>query len=163
MCLNYNKPFLFEPLLYNDPLTKKSNEEYNKKKHEYITYFYSEFSKPDYNVSIIKIEFPFNESILDDYNNVNTISYCEEILLNTFGKTMKPFVFLSAGMKFSNFYKSMSISMKLNINCLGFLCGRSLWQDSIDIFCNQSNTEFIKWLENQGLERVEKLKSTLDL
>ena len=87
----------------------------------------------------------------------------EEILLNTFGKTMKPFVFLSAGMKFSNFYKSMSISMKLNINCLGFLCGRSLWQDSIDIFCNQSNTEFIKWLENQGLERVEKLKSTLDL
>ena len=72
--------------------------------------------------------------ILDDYNNVNTISYCEEILLNTFGKTMKPFVFLSAGMKFSNFYKSMSISMKLNINCLGFLCGRSLWQDSIDIF-----------------------------
>ena len=163
MCLNLNKPFLFEPLLYNDPLTKKSNEEYNKKKHEYIKYFYSEFSKPDYNVSIIKIEFPFNESILDDYNNVNTINYCEEILLNTFGKTMKPFVFLSAGMKFSNFYKSMSISMKLNINCLGFLCGRSLWQDSIDIFCNQSNTEFIKWLENQGLERVEKLKSTLDL
>ena len=94
---------------------------------------------------------------------MNTISYCEEILLNTFGKTMKPFVFLSAGMKFSNFYKSMSISMKLDINCLGFLCGRSLWQDSIDIFCNQSNTEFIKWLENQGLERVEKLKSTLDL
>ena len=67
------------------------------------------------------------------------------------------------GIATSNFYKSMSISMKLNINCLGFLCGRSLWQDSIDIFCNQSNTEFIKWLENQGLERVEKLKSTLDL
>ena len=102
---------------------------------------------------------------LDDFNFIleESPKFCEEILLNTFGKTMKPFVFLSAGMKFSNFYKSMSISMKLNINCLGFLCGRSLWQDSIDIFCNQSNTEFIKWLENQGLERVEKLKSTLDL
>ena len=70
---------------------------------------------------------------------------------------------LNNALPFGMFDNAINISMKLNINCLGFLCGRSLWQDSIDIFCNQSNTEFIKWLENQGLERVEKLKSTLDL
>ena len=47
------------------------------------------------------------------------------------------------------------------INFLGFLCGRSIWQDSIDIFCKSGQENFLDWINVEGKERVQKLKNAV--
>lgn len=166
ICKKFNIPFLFEPLLYCDPNSGLSYEEFCKKKPQYIKYFYSEFSKQEYFIDIIKIEFPFNEDEVKGFesnNNKNLYSSndCQNILQDVFYDSKVPFVFLSAGMKFNNFYNSLSLAKSSGIDFTGFLCGRSIWYDAINIFSCDSNEKFINWILNEGKSRLVKLKSTL--
>ena len=71
------------------------------------------------------------------------------------------FVFLSAGMKFNNFYNSLSLAKSSAVDFTGFLCGRSIWYDAINIFSCDSNEKFVNWILNEGKSRLVKLKSTL--
>ena len=86
---------------------------------------------------------------------------CEKLLQDTFSQSTTPFVFLSAGMKFNNFYNSLCLAKSSNINFLGFLCGRSLWYDSINIFANSNQELFIDWIQTEGIRRINKLKSAI--
>ena len=166
ICYQNNIPFLFEPLLYFDDSIGYNMSDYHKKKPEYISFFYSEFSKLDYLVDIIKIEFPFNEFEIKEFENdksnfLYTMKDCEKLLQDTFSHPSTPFVFLSAGMKFNNFYNSLCLAKSANINFLGFLCGRSLWYDSINIFANSNHELFIDWIKSEGIRRINKLKSAI--
>ena len=69
-----------------------------------------------------------------------------------FENVTTPFVFLSAGMKFNNFLQSLELAKSSKINFLGFLCGRSIWQDSIDIFCKFGKEKFQYWIDGEGEE-----------
>ena len=64
-------------------------------------------------------------------------------------------------MKFNNFLHSLELAKSSKINLLGFLCGRSIWQDSIDIFCQSNQDNFLDWLNLEGRQRVKKLKNAL--
>ena len=166
ICKKFNIPFLFEPLLYYDSNSGLSHEEFCKKKPQYIKYFYSEFSKQEYFIDIIKIEFPFNEDEVKGFESTNNKNFysnndCQNILQDVFYDSKVPFVFLSAGMKFNNFYNSLSLAKSSGIDFTGFLCGRSIWYDAINIFSCDSNEKFINWILNEGKSRLVKLKSTL--
>ena len=166
ICKKFNVPFLFEPLLYYDSNSGLSHEEFCKKKPQYIKYFYSEFSKQEYFIDIIKIEFPFNEDEVKGFESNNNKNFysnndCQNILQDVFYDSKVPFVFLSAGMKFNNFYNSLSLAKSSGIDFTGFLCGRSIWYDAINIFSCDSNEKFINWILNEGKSRLVKLKSTL--
>ena len=166
ICKKFNIPFLFEPLLYYDSNSGLSYEEFCKKKPQYIKYFYSEFSKQEYFIDIIKIEFPFNEDEVKGFESNNNKNFysnndCQNILQDVFYDSKVPFVFLSAGMKFNNFYNSLSLAKSSGIDFTGFLCGRSIWYDAINIFSCDSNEKFVNWILNEGKSRLVKLKSTL--
>jgi len=166
ICKKFNIPFLFEPLLYYDSNSGLSYEEFCKKKPQYIKYFYSEFSKQEYFIDIIKIEFPFNEDEVKGFESNNNKNFysnndCQNILQDVFYDSKVPFVFLSAGMKFNNFYNSLSLAKTSGIDFTGFLCGRSIWYDAINIFSCDSNEKFVNWILNEGKSRLVKLKSTL--
>ena len=64
-------------------------------------------------------------------------------------------------MKFNNFLNNLDFAKTPNINTLVFLCERSLWQDSINIFSTKDNESFLNWLDKEGLNRINKLKKTL--
>ena len=166
ICKNYNLPFLFEPLLYFDDSLGYNIEEFYKRKPQHVSYFYKEFSKLKYSIDIIKIEFPFNEFEVKGFDNDNSYNWysfkdCEKLLKDTFMDFSTPFVFLSAGMNFNNFYKSLSLAKSSGINFLGFLCGRSIWYDAIDIFANSDQEMFINWIKNEGKNRITKLISVI--
>ena len=166
ICKKFNIPFLFEPLLYYDSNSGLSYEEICKKKPQYIKYFYSEFSKQEYFIDIIKIEFPFNEDEVKGFESNNNKNFysnndCQNIFQDVFYDSKVPFVFLSAGMKFNNFYNSLSLAKSSGIDFTGFLCGRSIWYDAINIFSCDSNEKFVNWILNEGKSRLVKLKSTL--
>ena len=166
ICKVLDIPYLFEPLLYFDEDTNIDYHSYLLKKPIYIKSFYKEFSKEEYQVDIIKIEFPFNEFEVNGFENDNTSTIyshenCSEIMQECFENATTPFVFLSAGMKFNNFLQSLELAKSSKINFLGFLCGRSIWQDSIDVFCNSGEEKFKDWIDGEGTERLQKLKNSI--
>ena len=166
ICKVLGMPYLFEPLLYYDERTKIDYQSYLLKKPIYIKCLYQEFSKEEYQIDIIKIEFPFNEFEVNGFENdgnASIYSYenCSEIIKECFEYNLKPFVFLSAGMKFNNFLHSLELAKSSKIDFLGFLCGRSIWQDSIDIFCKSGQDNFMDWINMEGLQRVKKLKNVI--
>jgi len=166
ICKDLDMPYLFEPLLYFDEDTNIDYHSYLLKKPIYIKSFYKEFSKEEYQVDVIKIEFPFNEFEVSGFENDNTSAIysrenCSEIMQECFENVTTPFVFLSAGMKFNNFLQSLELAKSSKINFLGFLCGRSIWQDSIDIFCKFGKEEFQDWIDGEGKERMQKLKNSI--
>ena len=166
ICKVLDIPYLFEPLLYFDEDTNIDYHSYLLKKPIYIKSFYKEFSKEEYQVDIIKIEFPFNEFEVNGFENDNTSTIyshenCCEIMKECFENAATPFVFLSAGMKFNNFLQSLELAKSSKINFLGFLCGRSIWQDSIDVFCNSGEEKFKDWIDGEGTERMQKLKNSI--
>lgn len=166
ICKDLDIPYLFEPLLYYDEDINIDYHNYLLKKPIYIKSFYKEFSKEEYQIDIIKIEFPFNEFEINGFENDNTSTIyshenCSEIMQECFENVTTPFVFLSAGMKFNNFLQSLELAKSSKINFLGFLCGRSIWQDSIDIFCKSGQEKFLDWINVEGKERVQKLKNAV--
>ncbi len=166
ICKDLEMPYLFEPLLYFDERSHIDYQSYLLKKPIYIKFFYEEFSKDEYQIDIIKIEFPFNEFEVNGFENDGTSSIysyenCSEIMRECFENSLKPFVFLSAGMKFNNFLHSLELAKSSQIDFLGFLCGRSIWQDSIDIFCKSGHYNFIDWINLEGKRRVKKLKNII--
>ena len=166
ICKDLDIPYLFEPLLYFDEGANIDYQSYLLKKPIYIKYLYKEFSKEEYEIDIIKIEFPFNEDQVNGFENdgissIYSYENCYEIMIECFENCTTPFVFLSAGMKFNNFLHSLELAKSSKINLLGFLCGRSIWQDSIDIFCKSGQDNFMDWLNLEGKQRVKKLKNVL--
>ena len=166
ICKSLDIPYLFEPLLYYDEGTEIDYQSYLLKKPVYIKYLYKEFSKEEYQIDIIKIEFPFNEVQVNGFENdgissIYSYENCSEIMRECFGNSKIPFVFLSAGMKFNNFLHSLELAKSSKIDFLGFLCGRSIWQDSIDIFCKSGQDSFMDWINLEGKQRVQKLKNVI--
>ena len=166
ICVELGIPYLFEPLLYFDEGINIDYQSYLFKKPIYIKSLYKEFSKEEYQIDVIKIEFPFNEFEVSGFENDNTSSIysyenCSEIMQECFEHVTTPFVFLSAGMKFNNFKHSLELAKSSKINFLGFLCGRSIWQDSIDIFCKSGQEKFIDWINVEGKERLQNLKNSI--
>ena len=166
ICNDLEIPYLFEPLLYFDERTKIDYQSYLLKKPIYIKYLYQEFSHEEYQIDIIKIEFPFNEFEVNGFQNDGTAaiySYenCSDIMRECFENGSTPFVFLSAGMKFNNFLHSLELAKSSKIDFLGFLCGRSIWQDSIDIFCKYGEDKFLNWINEEGQKRLQKLKNSI--
>jgi len=166
ICKELDIPYLFEPLLYYDDDINLDYHSYLLKKPLYIKSFYKEFSKDEYQIDIIKIEFPFNEVEVNGFENdhsslIYSQENCSEIMQECFENATTPFVFLSAGMKFNNFLQSLELAKSSKINFLGFLCGRSIWQDSIDIFCKSGEDKFLDWINKEGNERLTKLKNSI--
>ena len=166
ICKDLDIPYLFEPLLYFDEDNNIDHDSYLLKKPIYIRSFYKEFSKEEYQIDIIKIEFPFNEFEVNGFeNDSSSLIYsqesCSEIMQECFENATTPVVFLSAGMKFNNFLQSLEIAKSSKINFLGFLCGRSIWQDSIDIFCKSGEDKFLNWMDEEGQKRLQKLKNSI--
>ena len=166
ICKDLDMPYLFEPLLYFDERVKIDYQSYLLKKPIYIKYLYQEFSKEEYQIDIIKIEFPFNEFEVNGFENdgnssIYSYENCSEIIEECFENSSTPFVFLSAGMKFNNFLNSLELAKSSKIDFLGFLCGRSIWQDSIDIFCKSGQDNFMDWINLEGVQRVKKLKNVI--
>ena len=166
ICKDLDIPYLFEPLLYFDEGAEIEYQRYLLKKPVYIKYLYKEFSKEEYQIDIIKIEFPFNEAQVKGFENdgissIYSYENCSEIMKECFENGTTPFVFLSAGMKFNNFLNSLELAKSSKIDFLGFLCGRSIWQDSIDIFCKSGQDSFMDWINLEGKQRVQKLKNVL--
>jgi tagatose 1,6-diphosphate aldolase len=114
-----------------------------------------EFSRPEYKVDILKVEFPVV---------AGTAEWSHREVLEWFRATdhaaSVPYIFLSAGIDISSFVNSLELAAEAGAAFSGVLCGRALWQDGAKAFVS-GNASFERWLETDGVLNFRRIQTAL--
>ncbi len=163
-CEKYDLPYVLEIVSY--PFKEdedKDNVIFAKRKPEIVMDYTGEFSKPEYKVNILKIEFPTNLKYCKEfskgefdgkkrepaYNLSQVKDYCKELT----SITSIPWVILSAGVDIKEFLVNVKLATESGAS--GFLGGRAIWQDAAKYYPDMEKME--KWLSTSGVNNFHKL------
>ncbi len=157
-------PFVLEPMSYpfkDDEIENEVN--FIRRKPEIVVKTVEEFSKPEYGVDILKLEFPVDLKYVDDFSYgafdgkereaVFTIDDAFEFCESISQTSRVPWVILSAGVDIEEFLINVEIASESGAS--GFLAGRAVWKEFTKLFPNQADMSL--WLKTIGVERYYKL------
>ena len=124
-----------------------------------------EFSKPQYDVTVLKVEIPFNIKYVEGFNGSNNVVYTQQeakdLLKEQSEATDLPYIFLSAGVTSEEFIAEIKMAEEAGADFNGVLCGRATWKPSIEPFAGESEEAGRKWLSTKGKENIENLNAAL--
>lgn len=156
-CARADMPFLLELVSYALEEESADTHEFARKKPDLVIRSAAEFSKPHYQVDILKLEFPadlkwtreFASGAFDSkerrpaYALSAVQGYCHELD----AAASMPWVILSAGVNIGEFL--IQVDLATDAGASGFLCGRAIWQDAITHYPQTTKVE--QWLCSQGV------------
>lgn len=158
-------PFFLELLTYDANIDDAKGEDYAKVKPAKVEKTMKEFSKPEYKVTVLKVEMPFNIKFVEGFNGDNEVVYTQEeakkLLKEQSDATDLPYIFLSAGVTSEEFIAEIKMAEEAGANFNGVLCGRATWKPSIKPFAADGEEVGRKWLATQGKENIENLNKAL--
>ena len=162
-CSKHEIQFLLEPLVY-DPKIEQGTKEYALLKPELVRFSNEIFSDPKFKVDVLKVEIPVDLSFIEGFGE-SIISRKDAIkhfqtAANAVGQV--PFVYLSAGVSYEWFRASLIMAKDANINFSGFVCGRAIWSEAIDVFGKKGKKSLIEWLNDIGKKRLAELISIVE-
>lgn len=160
-----NLAFFFEVVTYDSNMDSVQSEEYAKVKPEKVLKTMKEFSKPEYNVTVLKVEMPFNIKYVEGFNGDNNVVYTQEeakeLLKKQSDITDLPYIFLSAGVTSEEFIAEIKMAEEAGAQFNGVLCGRATWKPSIKPFGAEGEAVGRDWLASHGKENIENLNEAL--
>lgn len=138
-CARHEIPFLLELLGYPLEGEETDTPDEARRKPRIVLESAREFSKPEYQVDLLKLEFPaelkwcreYSRGAFDGkerdpvYDREQVAAFCRDV--NAVCGT--PWVLLSAGVSMPEFLAGLELAVAAGAS--GFLCGRALWQDAI--------------------------------
>ena len=132
-CAAHDIPFIFELLVYPFPKSVGSFTDYLEdpaKQSSHVIDSVNEFSKPRYQVDLLKLESPIPAPLLPDPKSSQAAA--TQRVFDQMGAACHglPWVMLSAGAGFPDFAKAMTFAARAGAS--GFLAGRALWADLIE-------------------------------
>lgn len=150
-------PFLFEPLVYTGT-QDIFGLAFSKRKPDLVRRAIETFSRPEFNVDVLKVELPFNLAYLEGARSQTTEAlYSREqarkFMRDCAAATHLPVVFLSAGISADAFSEGLEIANEAGIAYGGFVVGRAVWRDAIAVFANAGETGLRTWAHNEGRRR----------
>ncbi|HID57575.1 TPA: tagatose 1,6-diphosphate aldolase [Candidatus Poribacteria bacterium] len=173
-CEKYDIPFLLElvgyPLLEDeiaaspDP-AKPTNDTpvYAKRKPEIVRRTAEEFSKPEYKVDILKLEFPADLKYTEEYCKgtfdgkhrkfVYNLSAVRDFCKAVDEASQVPWVILSAGVDIEEFVENVKFATEAGAS--GLLCGRAIWKEAVNFYPDLEAME--KWLMTSGVNNFKKI------
>ena len=158
-------PFFLEVLTYDANIADAKSEEFAKVKADKVLKTMKEFSKPEYDVTVLKVEIPFNIKFVEGFNGDNNVVYTQEEAKDLLKKqseiTDLPYIFLSAGVTSEEFIAEIKMAEEAGADFNGVLCGRATWKPAIKPFAAESETAGRKWLATHGKENIENLNEAL--
>jgi tagatose 1,6-diphosphate aldolase len=162
-CAELDIPFLLETVGYALDGGGTNTPEYARQKPQIVIRSAREFSKPEYQVDVLKLEFPAN------------LKYCREFQSAPFGKkdvepvyTLEevkaycrelneaagvPWVLLSAGVDIEEFIENTTLAVEAGAS--GFLCGRAIWKDAVALY--PDHAQLVRALETRARENFHRL------
>ncbi len=169
-CHDLDMPFFLEPVVYSPEGLDPGSLEFARIKPELVVQTIAEFSKDEYNVDILKVEFPVIASFVEGsavYQGQRAYSLDEA--LDWFGAAdeaaRRPYIYLSAGVGRQEFLESLRLATRAEARFSGVLCGRATWQDGIAAYV-QPGPKFDRlaldeWLSTSGLRNVQAINELL--
>ncbi|CCI82112.1 tagatose 1,6-diphosphate aldolase [Lactobacillus hominis] len=158
-------PLFLELLTYDANIADAKGEDYAKVKPEKVIKTMKEFSDPRYNVSVLKVEMPFNIKYVEGFNGDNDVIYTQEqakdLLKKQSAATELPYIFLSAGVTSEEFIAEIKMAEEAGADFNGVLCGRATWKPAIKPFAAEGEQVGRDWLASEGKQNIENLNAAL--
>jgi len=164
-CVSNDIPFFLEIVGYKEGMDEKSAD-YAKIKPEVVTKYMQEFSKPRYNVDVLKLEIPINMQYVEGSRSFKgTKVYSKKEALDHYrsaaSATHKPFIYLSAGVSNPEFIEDLEYAAESGVKFNGVLCGRATWKDGIPVYAQQGGKAFEAWLKDEGVKNINNVNNAL--
>jgi tagatose 1,6-diphosphate aldolase len=138
-CVRHQVPFLLETVAY--ALEEEGNDTpaYARRKPDLVARSAEEFSRPEYQVDILKLEFPADLKHCYEYcrkvfdgrerEPVYDLAQVRDACRRLDESSAVPWVILSAGVEINEFV--VNVEMATEAGCSGFLCGRAIWKEAV--------------------------------
>lgn len=165
-CLGEDIPFFLEIVTYDSKNDNVKGKDYAKVKPHKVNMAMKEFSKPRYNVDVLKVEVPVNMNYVEGYSDPDEAVYTKQEAQNYFKEqsdsTDLPFIFLSAGVSAELFQETLKFAHEAGSTFNGVLCGRATWKDSVEPYANEGKEAGRSWLSDQGVRNITELNEVVN-
>ena len=163
-CAAEDIPFYLELLSYDANNADNGSKEFAKVKPHKVIEMMKEFSKPRYQVDVLKVEVPVNMKYVEGFAKGEVV-YTKEEAAKYFKEqseaTNLPFIFLSAGVSASLFQDTLRFAHDAGSTFNGVLCGRATWAEGVQPFVTGDEAQVRDWLQTQGRKNIEELNEVL--
>ena len=163
-CIAEDIPYFLEILTYDASDMDVTSREYASLKPHKVNGAMREFSKPQYNADVLKVEVPVNINFVEGYTSEGPVYTADEArayFKEQSEATHLPFIYLSAGVSAKLFQETLVFSKESGSTFNGVLCGRATWKDAVAIFAKEGEEAAKAWLADQGRRNVEELNDVL--
>jgi tagatose 1,6-diphosphate aldolase len=165
-CDTYEIPFFLEFVGYDPKGGDERGFEYAKHKPEIVKKSMEEFSKPQYRVTVLKVEVPVNAEYVEGsavYKGQK--AHSREEALKHFREASaiatRPFIYLSAGVGNQPFTESLQMAVEAGTDFSGVLCGRATWKDGVPVYAKQGMKALEEWLEKEGVRNINAVNQAI--
>jgi len=163
-CERYDILYILEIMSYpllEDEIRDRLN--YAKRLPEIVIDYVKEFSKPEYNVDILKIDFPADLKYCTEFAKgefdgkkrraIYSLREIENLCKTIRDISSVPWIILSGGVGIKEFL--IKVKLASDNGASGFLGGRPLWQEAIKFYPDAGKME--EWLITGGVDNFQKL------
>lgn len=163
-CLAEDIPFFLEIVSYDAKNDDVKGREFAKVKPHKVIDAMKEFSKPQYNVDVLKVEVPVNMSFVEGFCDEEPV-YTKEEAYEFYQKQSKathlPFIFLSAGVTAQLFQETLKFAHEAGSTFNGVLCGRATWKNGVAPYATEGEAAGRDWLRDQGKKNIKELNEVI--
>jgi len=165
-CEFHEIPFFLEFVGYDPKGGNEKGLEFAKIKPQVVIGSMKEFTKPQYNVDVLKVEVPVNAEFVEGssvYKGEKAYTRAEALAYYRQGAEVatKPFIYLSAGVGNKQFVESLSMAKEAGTAFSGVLCGRATWKDGMGIYATKGVKALEDWLSTEGVKNINAVNEAL--
>jgi tagatose 1,6-diphosphate aldolase len=167
-CVEHDLPFLLELVCYAIAEPTEDSPEFAQAKPNLVIRSAAEFSRPEYHVDLLKLEFPamlkytekYSQKALDDrarepvYSLAQVRTFCQQLDK----AATVPWVILSAGVDIKEFLIQLELACAAGAS--GFLCGRAIWKGSIAKYPDGKAME--DFLQSEGIYNFKRANAAAE-
>lgn len=157
-CKANNIRYLMEPLVYH-PTIESGTAEYATIKPDLVRRAIEVFADKRFGAYVLKVEVPVDLKFVEGFGEA---LMSREGALQAFRDAAAPaknhkLVYLSAGVAFDWFEASLGMAREAGVDFNGFMCGRAIWSDAVEIFGTHGEAALRTWLADTGKTRLKRL------
>jgi tagatose 1,6-diphosphate aldolase len=165
-CEFHQIPFFLEFVGYDPKGGNEKGLEFAKIKPQVVIGSMKEFTKPQYNVDVLKVEVPVNAEFVEGsavYKGQKAYTRAEALSYYRQGAEVatKPFIYLSAGVSNEQFVESLNMAKEAGTDFSGVLCGRATWKEGMPIYATKGVKALEDWLSTEGVKNINAVNAAL--
>jgi tagatose 1,6-diphosphate aldolase len=167
-CAREDLPFLLELVTYPIVESSADTPEFARRRPQHTIASAEEFSRDEYRVDILKLEFPgdlkyareFCAGAFDGKERpaVYTRAEVTEFVRTLNDASRRPWVILSGGVEIAEFLANLELASAAGAS--GFLCGRAIWKDAIPRYPNLESMR--AFLEREGASNFRRANAVAE-